>query len=857
MFQLRTVFCFLLILFLWPIPSLFAAPTKPVDPFASIWKHPEAELAAKDFARGRFKAAAKRADDCLREEPLGEQEKVALGFLRGLSRLKLGLEPDPADFMRAMNAVDPPGIGDHAAWHFGEHLWKRGRGTSEAKAFELAEPYLKRVSLAGRYGLDAHLLLVRGAAAAGRARWACRWAQGLVDQRFRRVGESRAILALARAKERLAWSLFRKATRELKGEAQRKAKRETRREARQILVEATGLYSRVATLWPDAWAGSVAAENLKRLRKAGYKPKRDRAWLLKRARALVERPYGRRDRTFLWRLRGLLPADLKDPAGAEADLLLAELWIRYRKFNQAYRKLVRVRDKAGTPNFKARAGLLLARLVARRRPRAAIAEYLKVAKHWPKSSSAAPALFRAAELERRYNRAPKAAKLFERCIDEHAGDPAAAGCRWGLAWMAFREGKDDLALKHLEPLCELGEWLDDDDLMIEEEEEGGDGESGDDESEDTAAESQDDESAEVVEEGQESDELKLFDLGSRRLRERALYWRGRLLERQNRIKVAAAGYLRLMQERPFSYYALLAWERLAAMKRDDGWLAKALQAAEAGPPEAQTLHPEIGAAYTYYRMGLRGLARQSLRAMRLVDLEHGVDRRLAAQLWERFGDHRRSHRLAPVPRSGGLPDFPEAGWRTDARLAYPKAFSDVVESDARDARISPAMLYALMRVESGFWARARSPAGARGLTQVITRTGYAVARKLKLRGFRHWRLYEPRIAVQVGSAYLGDLLDRFGHPALAFAAYNAGETAVGRWIRRRGELPLDAFIEEIPFSETARYTRRILAYYAVYRVLYEGEASRPLELSFTQAAESKPRIRPKPLTKKKKIKTKK
>ncbi|MEM6960691.1 MAG: hypothetical protein AAF550_02975, partial [Myxococcota bacterium] len=53
------------------------------------------------------------------------------------------------------------------------------------------------------------------------------------------------------------------------------------------------------------------------------------------------------------------------------------------------------------------------------------------------------------------------------------------------------------------------------------------------------------------------------------------------------------------------------------------------------------------------------------------------------------------------------------------------------------------------------------------------------------------------------------------------AAYNAGHGAVNRWLRSRGDLPLDAFIETIPFEETRRYTRRVLQTYGVYAWLEE------------------------------------
>jgi len=142
-------------------------------------------------------------------------------------------------------------------------------------------------------------------------------------------------------------------------------------------------------------------------------------------------------------------------------------------------------------------------------------------------------------------------------------------------------------------------------------------------------------------------------------------------------------------------------------------------------------------------------------------------------------------------------------------------------------------LFALVKAESGFQAKARSTARALGLTQVVRRTAYRTARRIKLKGFRFWKLYQPDTSIRVGSAYLGQLLRRYDkNPVLALAAYNAGERAVARWLARRGDLALDAFIEEIPFAETNRYVKKVLSFYAIYQALYEKSGSRPIGFDF-------------------------
>ena len=74
----------------------------------------------------------------------------------------------------------------------------------------------------------------------------------------------------------------------------------------------------------------------------------------------------------------------------------------------------------------------------------------------------------------------------------------------------------------------------------------------------------------------------------------------------------------------------------------------------------------------------------------------------------------------------------------------------------------------------------------------------------------------------------------------AIAAYNAGEGAVGRWLRERGHLPLDEFLEAIPYEETRGYTKRVLASYFVYSWLYSrGDPVPALAVATPQGASQK------------------
>src|SRR5207245_10453960 len=146
------------------------------------------------------------------------------------------------------------------------------------------------------------------------------------------------------------------------------------------------------------------------------------------------------------------------------------------------------------------------------------------------------------------------------------------------------------------------------------------------------------------------------------------------------------------------------------------------------------------------------------------------------------------------------------------------------------ASVPAHLLQALMREESALDPRALSPTGALGLTQVMPATARSIAHRLKLRGYSSPRLFEPDVNIRIGAVYLGELYARFHHPALALASYNAGPGVVAGWMKARGALPLDAFVEEIPLDETRAYVKRCLRSFAAYQYLYAPGPSRAPQL---------------------------
>jgi len=140
-----------------------------------------------------------------------------------------------------------------------------------------------------------------------------------------------------------------------------------------------------------------------------------------------------------------------------------------------------------------------------------------------------------------------------------------------------------------------------------------------------------------------------------------------------------------------------------------------------------------------------------------------------------------------------------------------------VRKIARDYKLEPAHVYAVIRQESAFNKDAISPAGALGLMQLMPKTGSLTAKKHNIPLASTSLLYEPDKNITIGSAYLKQVMEEYdGNIVLASAAYNAGPHRVKRWLPEDEEKPAARWIAMVPFNETRNYIQRILAYIAIY-----------------------------------------
>lgn len=169
----------------------------------------------------------------------------------------------------------------------------------------------------------------------------------------------------------------------------------------------------------------------------------------------------------------------------------------------------------------------------------------------------------------------------------------------------------------------------------------------------------------------------------------------------------------------------------------------------------------------------------------------------------------------------------ESRWAFDCRFPRPYQLL-VAEAESRYA-LPKDVVFAIMRQESSFDPNVVSPASAKGLLQLLEETARRTAANLPSPTQNlDFDLFEPRDNVELGAAYLRQLLDWFkGDLLLTVAAYNAGPAAVKAWVKAAAGLPPELFAARIPYAETRGYVERVLGNLSMYRYLQGGNEDLP------------------------------
>jgi soluble lytic murein transglycosylase len=299
------------------------------------------------------------------------------------------------------------------------------------------------------------------------------------------------------------------------------------------------------------------------------------------------------------------------------------------------------------------------------------------------------------------------------------------------------------------------------------------------------------------------------------------YWKARALQATGRAAEGNAVLAALSFDHTF--YGQLAMEALGtvATSTPDSY--------RPSDDEVATIErlPGIQRALKFYQLGLRYEGalewRWTSRAFKDKELL------AASEVARRNGWFERS--IDTAERTQQMHDF---------TLRYPTPYRDVLRNYTRQLDLDEAWVYALVRQESRFSADARSNAGAVGLMQLMPTTARSVARRLGIPGVDRYSVHTVDTNISLGTYHLRELMDGLdNHPVLVSAAYNAGLSRARDW--RAGQ-PLEGAIytENIPFSETRDYVRKVMSNTMYY--------ARLLAQPFIPLKERLGQVAPKPLS---------
>jgi soluble lytic murein transglycosylase len=291
---------------------------------------------------------------------------------------------------------------------------------------------------------------------------------------------------------------------------------------------------------------------------------------------------------------------------------------------------------------------------------------------------------------------------------------------------------------------------------------------------------------------------------------RSLYWRAYCAEQEGNKLQAAALKGRLFKEYPLSYHGLILARGV------NKTITQVLDLSEPKIRFRTAMKPEVNplvrAAEVLIELEAYDLAAELLATISdEIETTETPFRLYYAYLLRRSGDMIGQFRtLSTLFR-----EQPGMISRDTLHMFYPLKRFEVLKAQA--SRVDPLLVASLIRQESGFNERARSPAGAKGLMQLMPDT----ARRME-RGAQR-RLFDPNTNIRLGVRYFYGLIDRFaGDAELALAGYNAGPDRVDEWKRRYTTENRMLFLDLIPFKETRDYVALISRNYYWYLSLYGG-----------------------------------
>ncbi|MBI4042658.1 MAG: transglycosylase SLT domain-containing protein [Deltaproteobacteria bacterium] len=457
----------------------------------------------------------------------------------------------------------------------------------------------------------------------------------------------------------------------------------------------------------------------------------------------------------------------RSPMDEEAELLLAKALYSARRFTESASQAKNLYQQA--PSAEAKYWLARS-LASAGKEEEAITLYTRIANKFPRSLLAPESLYRAAGLAYTLKQGERARRLWQRVIRDFGNSNWVDSSGWFLGWAYYAEKDFQHARKWFEYV-----------------------------------------------------EVNFPKTG---LRPQIRYWLAQTLMKMEEKEQAIALLRGISDLSPLTIYHFLASRLLLQWEGKSGipslLYKPQAQTGEVWQGAKKSRAKEMAKIDALVSIGLMEEAREELDNLTAQSLPKD-DWLWTAHLYGRAGDYHKGMLIILNHFPHHLETFSKEhkSWK----LAYPEAYRPLIERHCQTLDMDPLLPLSLMRAESQFLPHALSPSGALGLLQLLPQTGREVASLKTLSLKDDQDLVSPKKNIQLACHYLKGLLDLFKDwPSLAIPSYNAGPKAVVKWLERFPGMPLDEFLEMIPYRETRLYYKNVLRNYAVYQYLY-GEDS--------------------------------
>jgi soluble lytic murein transglycosylase len=306
-------------------------------------------------------------------------------------------------------------------------------------------------------------------------------------------------------------------------------------------------------------------------------------------------------------------------------------------------------------------------------------------------------------------------------------------------------------------------------------------------------------------------------------RTRAQFWQARALKNLQRTEEATTVLKKLIQDDPIGYYGVLAvrelgqsYPTLKSNEKDFSYSLSNLN--ELTPLAALQAEWLMAVGENSFAEKVIDQVAESLRKKGRGD----------EQSWlVIFSSYARANLYLPLFAAfSTLPqEMKETMVLKHPELLFPRNYKEVITKSAETEQIPPEFAFSIIRQESAFNPRARSPVDAFGLMQLLPSLGKSLAKGTKIPYDEAEDLFDPEINVPLGTKELSHLLARYDKQyILAVSAYNASDSAIRGWLKTRYREDALEFIEDVPYDETRTYIKLVLRNFVFYKRLNQTEA---------------------------------